>query len=146
MTANPTKIEPGAEFAAWQAAPITRTTLALYAGGSGDHNPLHVDIDFAREKAGMDDVIGHGMLTMALMGRYVTALVPGARLDHFSTRFVAMSRPGDAVRCTGRIETVEAREGGTAITVALAAERAPGEVLAAGQAVLFLSGDAAGTA
>ena len=35
--------------------PLTRTTLALFAGASGDHNPIHIDIDFARA-AGMPDV------------------------------------------------------------------------------------------
>ena len=28
--------------------PISRTTLALFAGASGDHNPIHIDLDFAR--------------------------------------------------------------------------------------------------
>ena len=44
---------------------ITRTTLALYAGASGDHNPMHIDIDFAK-KAGFPDVFAQGMLVMAL--------------------------------------------------------------------------------
>ena len=47
--------------------PLTRTTLALYAGASGDHNPMHIDIDFARA-AGMPDVFAHGMLSMAWLG------------------------------------------------------------------------------
>ena len=50
----------GAELPARTLPPITRTALALYAGGSGDHNPLHVDIDYARA-AGMEDVFAHGM-------------------------------------------------------------------------------------
>ncbi|HCU88730.1 MAG TPA: dehydratase, partial [Gammaproteobacteria bacterium] len=40
--------------------PITRQTLAIYCGASGDHNPIHIDFDFARE-SGLDDVIAHGM-------------------------------------------------------------------------------------
>jgi acyl dehydratase len=39
--------------------PITRYQLALYCGGSGDHNPIHVDIDFAKS-AGMKDVFAYG--------------------------------------------------------------------------------------
>ena len=38
---------------------IIRTTLGLFAGASGDHNPIHIDIDFARA-AGMEDVFAHG--------------------------------------------------------------------------------------
>jgi acyl dehydratase len=41
-----------------------RETLALYAGASRDHKPIHVDVDFARA-AGMPDVVAHGMLSMA---------------------------------------------------------------------------------
>ena len=47
---------------------ISRHTLALYCGASGDHNPIHVDIDFAR-KAGFPDVFSHGMLVMAISAR-----------------------------------------------------------------------------
>ena len=47
--------------------PITRHMLALYCGASGDHNPIHVDIDFAKA-AGFPDVFSHGMLVMAYLG------------------------------------------------------------------------------
>ena len=51
-------------------APINRTTLALFAGASGDHNAVHIDIDYAR-RAGMPDVFAHGMLSMAYLGRFL---------------------------------------------------------------------------
>ena len=47
-----------------QLPPVDRTTLALFAGASGDHNPIHIDIDVAR-RAGMPDVFAQGMLGMA---------------------------------------------------------------------------------
>ena len=56
----------GALLPPLELAPITRLDLALYAGASGDHNPVHVDIDFARA-AGLDDVFAHGMLSMAYL-------------------------------------------------------------------------------
>ena len=60
---------PPLEFGA-----ISRHILALYCGGSGDHNPIHVDIDFAKA-AGYDDVFAHGMLSMAILGRLLTCLL-----------------------------------------------------------------------
>lgn len=45
---------------------ITRTTLALYAGASGDHNPVHIDMD-ACAAVGIPDVFAHGMLSMAYL-------------------------------------------------------------------------------
>jgi acyl dehydratase len=55
--------------------PISRATLALFAGASGDHNPIHIDLDVARS-AGLDDVFAHGMLSMAYLGRLLTGWVP----------------------------------------------------------------------
>ena len=56
-------------------APISRTTLALFAGASGDHNPIHIDLDVARS-AGVDDVFCHGMLSIAYLSRMLTGWVP----------------------------------------------------------------------
>ena len=64
-------IQVGDTLPALQLAPVDRQTLALFAGASGDHNPVHIDIDFAR-KAGMPDVFAHGMLGMAWLGRLLT--------------------------------------------------------------------------
>ncbi|MGW6457527.1 MaoC/PaaZ C-terminal domain-containing protein, partial [Streptomyces sp. NPDC055078] len=58
---------------------ISRTRLALYAGASGDHNPMHIDLDVARS-AGSDDVFAHGMLMMAYLGRVVTDWFPQDRV------------------------------------------------------------------
>ena len=82
--------------------PISRLTLALFAGASGDHNPIHVDLDFAR-KAGMDDVFAHGMLSMAYLGRMLTDWIPQEAMREFSVRFTAITHVHDRVICTGRI-------------------------------------------
>ena len=69
---------------------VSRTVLALYAGASGDHNPMHIDLDYAKD-AGLDDVFAHGMLSMGYLGRLVTSLVPQDRLIDFSVRFAAIT-------------------------------------------------------
>ena len=53
-------VNVGDELPALQLPPVNRTTLALFAGASGDHNPIHIDTDFAR-KSGMPDVFAQGM-------------------------------------------------------------------------------------
>src|SRR6218665_1520500 len=68
-------MQVGDSIPALQLPAISRTTLALYAGASGDHNPIHIDIDFARS-AGLDDVFAHGMLSAAYVGRPVTHWAP----------------------------------------------------------------------
>ncbi len=56
---------------------INRALLKQYADASGDQNPIHQDEAFARS-VGLPDVIAHGMLTMALVGKYVSDLAGGS--------------------------------------------------------------------
>lgn len=120
--------------------PISRLTLALYCGASGDHNPLHVDQDFARD-AGLGDVIAHGMLVMAYMSRTVTQVVPQSALLSFNTRFQAMTRVGDQITCTGEITAREtSADGRSCIRLALRATDQKGEVKTQGEALIALPG------
>ena len=56
---------------------INRALLKQYADASGDQNPIHQDEAFAKS-VGLPDVIAHGMLTMALVGKYVSDLAGGS--------------------------------------------------------------------
>lgn len=86
--------------------PITRTTLALFAGASGDHNPIHIDLDVARS-AGLDDVFAQGMLSMAYLARFVTEWMPQHQLRTLTTRFVAITPLRARPTCTGVVTRVE---------------------------------------
>jgi len=81
---------------------ITRKTLALFAGASGDHQPTHIDIDAAHAK-GREDVIAHGMLMMAYLGRLLTDWVPQERIKSYQARFVAMTPVHAVPTCRGRV-------------------------------------------
>jgi Acyl dehydratase len=114
--------------------PVTRTVLALFAGASGDHNPIHVDLDVARS-AGLDDVFAHGMLSMAYLGRLLTDWVPQERIRSFHVRFAAVTPVGARPTCAGRIVDVTAE--GLA-TVELTVTLADGTVTLSGDAVVEL--------
>ncbi len=94
-------LQVGSELPALQLPPLSRLTLALYCGASGDHNPIHVDIDFARS-AGQPDVFAHGMLSMAWLGRLLTHWVSQPAIRHFGVRFSAITHVGEAIRCTAQ--------------------------------------------
>ena len=67
---------------------IDRELLKKYADASGDQNPIHQDEAFAKS-VGLPDVIAHGMLTMALAGKFVSDWAGGpAAVKEFSARFV----------------------------------------------------------
>jgi acyl dehydratase len=118
--------------------PISRTTLALYGGASGDHNPMHIDIDYAKA-AGEPDVFAHGMLVMAYLGRSVTSWVPQSALRSFNTRFTAITRVGEKIIVTGKVaEKIEAGNE-KLVRLELAAANDKGEMKAAGEAVVALA-------
>jgi acyl dehydratase len=139
MEATPFKnLEVGDNLPALTFAPITRQTLALYAGASGDHNPIHIDSDFARQ-AGMEDVFAHGMLSMAYLGRALTSWVPQIAIRQFSTRFVAITHLRDQLTCRGTaVEEIE-YAGERCVRVQLSATDQNGEIKLQGEALVLRS-------
>ena len=85
--------------------PISRSTLALFAGASGDHNPIHIDIDFAKS-VGLDDVFAHGMLGMAYLGRFLTLLTDQKNLRSYSVRFSSITQVGAELKCSGKVTEI----------------------------------------
>ena len=76
---------------------FTKEQIAAYAEASGDHNPIHLDDDFARS-VGLPGVIAHGMLQMGIAGTVATSESGGgALLRRLHCRFAGMVVPGDTV-------------------------------------------------
>ena len=66
---------------------VNRALLKQYADASGDQNPIHQNEEFAKS-VGLPNVIAHGMLTMALVGKYVSDFAGGsAKVREFGARF-----------------------------------------------------------
>ena len=97
-----TTLQPGDTLPALELPPISRLALALYCGASGDHNPIHVDSDFAKG-AGMPDVFAHGMLSAAWLARALTNWVPQSAIRSLDVRFAAITHVGERIRCTGTV-------------------------------------------
>jgi acyl dehydratase len=128
-------VRVGTELPPLPTDPINRLTLALYCGASGDHNPIHVDIDFARS-AGLDDVFAHGMLGMAYLARLVTGWVPQRSIRALDTRFVAITHVGDRITCSGIVaEKLADRQ----VRLTLTAQDQSGIVKLAGEAIVELA-------
>ncbi len=96
---------PGIDLPPLRIEPISRKTLALFAGASGDHQPTHLDIDAARAK-GRDDVIAHGMLMMAYLGRVLTDWAPQERIRSYGARFLAVTPVHAEPTCRGRVKAI----------------------------------------
>jgi acyl dehydratase len=117
--------------------PVNRTTLALFAGASGDHNRVHIDTDYAR-KAGMPDVFAHGMLSMAYLGRLLTRWVDQRQLREFGVRFVGITHLGHQVTCTGRIVDKFEADGERRVQLEIQTANQYGEPRVVGEAVVAL--------
>ena len=135
VTFNSVKV--GDALPAFQTEPISRLALALYCGASGDHNPIHVDIDFARA-AGQKDVFAHGMLSMAYLGRLLTNWVPQRSLRQYGVRFVAITQVGDRITCRGTVVEKFEADGEKRLRLELSTVDADGQVKLSGDAVVAL--------
>ncbi len=131
-------IQVGDEIPPLKLEPINRTTLALYAGASGDHNPIHIDLDFAR-KARQPDVFAHGMLSAAYLGRLLANWVPQARLREFSVRFTGITQLGHVPTCTGTVTEKFEANGEQRVRLAIRCGNQYGEDKLVGEAVVALA-------
>jgi acyl dehydratase len=109
---------------------FTREQIAAYADASGDHNPIHLDDEFAR-KVGLPSVIAHGMLQMGIAATVAAEAAGGPEnLRRMSVRFAGMVVPGDEVTFgarqagEGRIDIVALNQRGEAILTKASAEYA----------------------
>ena len=75
---------------------LTRTDLVMYAGASGDFNPMHHD-DPKAQAAGMPSVFGHGMFSAGLLATAITNYVGIGNLRHYKMRFAKQTWPDDVL-------------------------------------------------
>jgi acyl dehydratase len=130
-------IEVGDTLPPLELAPVNRTTLALFAGASGDHNAIHIDIDYAR-RAGVPDVFAHGMLSMAWLGRLLASWVSQRQLRALSVRFVGITQLGHVITCTGRVTEKFEAEGERRVRLEIQTVNQYGEPRVLGDAVIAL--------
>ena len=87
-----------AGMAASYAKTITEADIVIFAGISGDNNPLHLNEEFARESM-FKGRIAHGMLTAVFISTVLGTKLPGPGCIYLNqeVKFLAPVRPGDTV-------------------------------------------------
>jgi acyl dehydratase len=115
----------------------TTQQLVMWAGASGDYNPIHYDKDFAQAK-GLPGVIVLGQLVLAFLGQMVTDWLGGSGdLRSISVSYKGMNLPGDTITCRGAVKNVA--EGERLVTLEVWAENPKGEKTVSGTAVVRLA-------
>ena len=115
---------------------LDRALLKQYADASGDQNPIHQNEEFALS-VGLPNVIAHGMLTMALVGKYVSDFAGGsANVLEYSARFTkpVIVPNGEKVDLTVSATVAEVLDGKISLT--LSATSAGVKVLGMAKAVV----------
>src|SRR6266700_6222029 len=90
--------------------PLTRTDLVMYAGASGDFNPMHTD-EIAAQQAGLPSVFGHGMFTAGLLATAITNFVGIGNLESYRVRFTKQTWPGEVLTTSVTVREKRGNEG-----------------------------------
>ncbi len=90
---------------------LSRTQIVMYAGTSGDYNPLHSDEIFTTEIAGYPSVFAHGMLTMGMTGKMLTNYVGDGQLTYYGVRFTSQVWPGDTLTAKATVTDIREEDG-----------------------------------
>jgi acyl dehydratase len=116
---------------------VTQEQINAYAEASGDHNPIHLDPEFA-ESVGLPGAIAHGLLELGILAEAIASWAGGsANLLSLSCRFSKPLLAGDTIICTG---TVVAVDGAGVATLEVGASSDRGDrVLTNGRATVRLS-------
>ena len=90
---------------------LTRSQIVMYAGASGDYNPLHSDEIFTTKVAGYPSVFAHGMLSMGATSRVLTDWFGADGLTKYGARFVNQVWPGDTLTATATVDAIREEDG-----------------------------------
>jgi len=113
---------------------LTRTQLVMYAGASGDYNPVHTDEVFATKVAGYPTVFAHGMLSMGATARMLTNWVGDGRLNKYGVRFVSQVWPGDTLTARATVEALRSEGGQSFVDLRVVTTNQSGQEVVAGYA------------
>ena len=116
---------------------LSRTDLVMYAGASGDFNPMHHD-EIAAQAAGLPSVFGHGMFTAGLLATAVTNYVGIGNLTSYRVRFTKQTWPGETLSTT---IAVSEKRPNNEIVLECAVVNENGEAKIQGEAVAVLPAD-----
>jgi acyl dehydratase len=116
---------------------LTRTDLVMYAGASGDFNPMHHD-EVAAKAAGLPSVFGHGMFSAGLLATAITNYVGVGNLASYSMRFTKQTWPGEVL--STNVSVIEKRPGNEIVLECVLTNQ-DGEAKLQAEAVAVLPGE-----
>ena len=138
MSLSASKIKVGDSYTEKVAEDLSRTQIVMYAGASGDYNPLHSDDLDTTQGAGYPSVFAHGMLSMGMTGRMLTNYVGDGRLTKYGVRFVRQVFPGDSLVATATVAAIRDESGTKLVDLDITTVNQNGEPVVTGSATARL--------
>ena len=118
---------------------LTRTDLVMYAGASGDFNPMHHD-ETKAQAAGLPSVFGHGMFSAGLLATALTNWVGIGNLKRYKVRFAKQTWPGEVFSTKISVTSKRKEDGANLVDLECSLVNQEGEVKVAGEATAELPG------
>lgn len=130
-------IEVGEEITPLVKQPTTRQ-LVMWAGASGDYNPIHYDKDHAQSR-GLGGVIVHGQLVYSFLGQLMTDWAgEGGNLRRLNCSYRGMNFPGEEITCRGKVTRKYVENGEQLVECNVWAENAQRDKTVLGRGVVVL--------
>ena len=123
---------------------ITQPQIERYADAAGDHNPIHLDADFATgaEFGGstLDGTIAHGMMILASISEMLTVAFGEDWLNSgkLKVRFRGPVYPGETITAFGNVKKVAELDGASELTCAVGVRKNNGDISISGDAVVCI--------
>lgn len=134
------ELSVGDRYEATVVQELSRTQIVMYAGASGDYNPLHTDEVYATTVAGYPSVIAHGQLTMGLTAKVITGWIDDGELGGFGVRFKQQVWPGDTLTANATVSAIEDQDGSCMVELEVSTVNQHGEPVMTGYARLWGEG------
>ena len=113
---------------------LTRSDLVMYAGASGDFNPMHTD-EVTAQAAGLPSVFGHGMFTAGILAKAITDYVGVGNLASYKVRFTKQTWPDEVLTTKVVVTGKRTEDGQKLVDLECEVSNGDGEVKVAGTAV-----------
>jgi len=121
---------------------ITQENINLYAEASRDFNPIHIDIEFAKQTP-LGGTIAHGMLTLSYLSQMMTDFFSRSWLSNgiMDVRFKTPARPGDTITISGKIYKIEKSVSETTVNCEVICSNQNGEPVIIGETKVRFTND-----
>jgi acyl dehydratase len=116
---------------------LTRTDLVMYAGASGDFNPMHHD-EVKAQAAGQPSVFGHGMFSAGFLAKALTDYVGVGCLKRYQVRFVKQTWPDEVLTTKVVVKAKRKENGANLVDLECSLANQDGEVKVSGEATADL--------